>query len=51
MEASGGNLSAEQRMAGFVLYHSTYETEKARRLFNEMSQQQKAKVREIYDDI
>lgn len=51
MEITGGNISPEERMVGFVLYHATFQREKARVLFNEMTTAQKAKVRETYDDI
>lgn len=51
MEASEGNLNAEQKLVGWVLYTSVFDSEKADLLYKQLSPQQKAMIKNVYDDI
>lgn len=51
LEASEGNLTSEQKLAGFILYYSTFEIEKAKELYNSLSPNQKSMVKQMYGDI
>lgn len=51
MEASEGNLNAEQKLAGWVLYNSVFETEKADLLYKQLNPQQKVMIKNVYGDI
>jgi pentatricopeptide repeat protein len=46
-----GKLTTEQKMKGFILYYSTYQLEKADRLYTELAPQQKAQLRRQFGDI
>ena len=49
--ATGGNLTTEQRMQGFVLYYSVFELEKAERLYSELTSRQKSLARKQFGEI
>jgi thioredoxin-like negative regulator of GroEL len=44
-------LTSEQKMKGFVLYYSTYQLEKAERLYSDLAPLQKAQLRKQFGDI
>ena len=50
-DASGGNLSQDQKLTGFILYYSTFEHEKAKQLYNQLTPQQKVSVQNTFGDI
>lgn len=50
-DASGGNLSQDQKLKGFILYYSTFEHEKAKQLYNQLTPQQKVLVQNTFGDI
>jgi len=50
-DASGGNLSQDQKLTGFILYYSTFEHEKAKQLYNQLTPQQKILVQNTFGDI
>lgn len=50
-DASGGNLSQNQKLTGFILYYSTFEHEKAKQLYNQLTPQQKVLVQDTFGDI
>lgn len=50
-DASGGNLSQDQKLTGFILYYSTFEHEKAKQLYNQLTPQQKVLVQNTFGDI
>lgn len=50
-DASGGNLSQDQKLTGFILYYSTFDHEKAKQLYNQLTPQQKALVQSTFGDI
>lgn len=43
-EVSNGELNSDQRLFGYLLYDSLFETEKAKVLYNQLSPQQKALI-------
>ena len=45
MVSTGGDLTTEQRMQGFVLYYSVFELEKAEGLYSELTPRQKSLAR------
>ena len=49
--ATGGSLTTEQRMQGFVLYYSVFELEKAKGLYRELTPKQKAQARRQFGEI
>ena len=49
--ATGGNLTTEQRMQGFVLYYSVFELEKAKGLYRELTPRQKTQVKRQFGEI
>jgi hypothetical protein len=51
MDSCDGKLTTEQKMKGFVLYYSTYQLEKADRLYGELAPRQKAQLRKQFGDI
>ncbi|MBC8550442.1 MAG: hypothetical protein H8D23_12425 [Candidatus Brocadiales bacterium] len=51
MASCDGKLTTEQKMNGFVLYYSTYQLEKADRLYSELAPLQKAQLRKQFGDI
>lgn len=44
MEASNGELNSDQRLFGYLLYDSVFESEKAKKLYDQLSPQQKALI-------
>ncbi len=50
-DASGGNLSQDQKLTGFILYYSTFEHEKAKQLYNKLTPQQKVLVQNTFGEI
>lgn len=51
MEATGGSLSSEQKLQGFVIYYSVFELEKAKGLYRELTPKQKTQVRRQFGEI
>jgi thioredoxin-like negative regulator of GroEL len=51
MVSCADKLTNEQQMKGFILYYSTYQLEKAERLYSELPHQQKAQLRKQFGDI
>jgi len=51
MVSCADKLTNEQQMKGFILYYSTYQLEKAERLYSELPPQQKAQLRKQFEDI
>ena len=49
--ATGGSLTTEQRMQGFVLYYSVFELEKAKGLYRELTPRQKTQVKRQFGEI
>jgi pentatricopeptide repeat protein len=51
MASTGGDLTTEQRMQGFVLYYSVFELEKAEGLYSELTTRQKSLARKQFGEI
>lgn len=51
MATTGGDLTTEQKLQGFVLYYSTYQLEKADRFYSELTPRQKVQARRQFGEI
>jgi len=49
--ATGGDLTTEQILQGFILYYSVFELEKAKGLYRELTTRQKVQVRKQFGEI
>jgi pentatricopeptide repeat protein len=49
--ATGGNLTTEQKLQGFVLYYSVFELDKAEGLYSALTPKQKVQVKRQFGDI
>ena len=49
--ATGGDLTTEQKLQGFILYYSVFELEKAKGLYRELTPKQKAQARRQFGEI
>ena len=51
LATTGGNLTTEQTLQGFILFYSIYELEKAKVLYSELTPKQKAQVSKQFGKI
>ena len=49
--ATGGDLTTEQKLQGFILYYSVFDLDKAKGLYRELTPKQKTQVRKQFGEI